>query len=344
MTTNNLINPSVWVLTDEKPGNRTQAIGVAQKLPWQFVEHRVLLNRLSALPNMLLGSSGISMQRGRNNSISAPWPNIAIAAGRRLAPILRYIKKQNPNCFTAYMMNPQTSLSAFDLVAIPQHDNPPAKPNVITTIAAPHSLTTQQLTQAYHKWSFALQHLPKPKIAVLVGGNSGSAKFQLEDFHILGKMASKLAIQQGGSLLISTSRRTGKQAYDYLRLSLEVDHELFGWNSSSENPYLGFLSHADAIIVTGDSISMCAEACSLGKAVFIFSPPHGELSNKLINFHKSLFDMSLAKPLTLSADIDWQPNSILDEAARIAGTIVDKFKLASNGNLSNLSSPNKNVN
>ena len=38
----------------------------------------------------------------------------------------------------------------------------------------------------------------------------------------------------------------------------------------SPNPYFGILSSVDYIVVTADSISMCSEATSSGKPVYIF--------------------------------------------------------------------------
>src|SRR5262249_1170230 len=50
---------------------------------------------------------------------------------------------------------------------------------------------------------------------------------------------------------------------------------IFDWAARGDNPYLAFLGLADAIIVTGDSISMLAEACATGKPVHIFDLGEG---------------------------------------------------------------------
>ena len=48
---------------------------------------------------------------------------------------------------------------------------------------------------------------------------------------------------------------------------------VFRWRSGApDNPYWGYLALADAFVVTGDSISMLAEACATGKPVFVFDP------------------------------------------------------------------------
>lgn len=322
--------PTVWVLTDDKPGNRTQAIGIAEKLPWDYTEIPLQPSGLSKLPNRLLGAtfSTVSLNNADTRLLEAPWPDIAIAAGRRLVPALLAIKKHNPACYIAYVMQPQARRKSFDLLAIPAHDTPADAANILRTQGAPHALTPDTLATARQKWEGRLSHLPSPRIALLVGGDSASAQYELEDFHHCAEMASALAASCEGSLMVTTSRRTGVKATDYLRLSLSVDHELFRWSPQPENPYHGFLALADAVIVTGDSMSMCAEACSLGKPVFIFAPRRGKLAAKLQNFHHSLFEAGYARPLTHGESLDWTPPSPLDEAGRIAQRIVTDLSLA----------------
>ncbi|MDG1287341.1 MAG: mitochondrial fission ELM1 family protein [Rickettsiales bacterium] len=317
----------VWVLTDERPGNRTQSMGVAQKLPYEFEEKHLEFSLLGGLPNRLMGGSHFRLRRRSRAILNAPWPDIAIAAGRKLAPALRYIKQKNPNCFTVYLMNPQTSLRHFDMVAMPEHDRPPTRPNVLPTVGPVHSLTTKKLTAEADKWRSQLAHLPEPRIALLVGGDSKSAQFSSHDFHDMGEMASNMARDIGekdkpGSLMVTTSPRTNARAMDYLRLSLSVEHELFVWQSRVDNPYHAYLALANVIIVSGDSMSMCAEACALGKPVFIYVPRGGKLSPKLMRFHQSLFDRNLAQPLTAGAMPQWNTGAALDEAGRVASEIV----------------------
>jgi hypothetical protein len=273
------------------------------------------------MPNCLLGNSRMS----GGGELQAPWPDVVIAAGRRLVPLLRYIKKKNPQCFTVYLMRPDAPLRDFDLLAIPQHDKPKVHPRMVATLGAPHGVTVEKLEVAAAEWAPKLEHLPCPRIAVLAGGNSASAKYELEDFHELGMLASGMAIAAGGSLLVTNSRRTGKQATDYLRLALSAEHELFLWEPEAPNPYHAFLGAAEAIIVTGDSMSMCAEACGTGKPVFIYIPRKGRLAPKLRAMHESLFEAGLAQPLTANMSIDWKPTAILDEAGRVAAEIVQRL-------------------
>lgn len=312
----------VWVLTDERPGNQTQSIGVAQQLPFAFEEKRLHFSSLGQLPNRMLGQSRFRLDTPSRALIAPPWPDIAIAAGRKLAPILRYIKRKNPHCFTTYLMNPQVNTAHFDLVAIPQHDLPKQAQNIMPTLGMAHRVTPELLKQAGEKWRPKLRHLPTPRIAVLVGGNSRSAEFYKTDFHEIGALASELALKSEASLLVTTSPRTPPRGYDYLRLALSVDHELFHWYPEAENPYLGYLALSKAVIVTGDSMSMCAEACSMGKPVFIYTPRQGQVAPKLKALHEALYQAKLAQPLTAGVSLNWKPSGSLNEAERIAREMI----------------------
>ena len=132
-------------------------------------------------------------------------------------------------------------------------------------------MTGARLEQAGGEYAARLAHLPKPRIAVVIGGNSGPYTFGARAASRLCREACALARETGGSLLVTTSSRTPGAAAEALAGSITVPAEVFLWRpDAEENPYFAFLSLADRIIVTGDSIAMLSEACSTGKPVYIF--------------------------------------------------------------------------
>ena len=64
-------------------------------------------------------------------------------------------------------------------------------------------------------------------------------------------------------------------------------------DGGGDNPYFGMLAHADAFIVTCDSVNMITEACSTGKPVHVVQLPSpgrrgtGE-RDKFARFQRSL--------------------------------------------------------
>jgi hypothetical protein len=82
---------------------------------------------------------------------------------------------------------------------------------------------------------------------------------------------------QGYSVMATPSRRTPSALIEAVRDGLEgVDGvRVFLWDGAGDNPYGQMLAHADAILVTGDSVNMIGEAVSTGAPVFIFAPSGG---------------------------------------------------------------------
>ncbi len=316
--------PLIWAISDDRPGNRTQTLGVAEKLGLEYEEKNISYNKRANLPNSLLGASLLGVDKAGSSTIAPPWPDVVIAAGRRLIPLMRHIKKRNPKCFSCYLMHPQSSLTQFDLLAIPQHDEPPPADNIIATLGTPHRLTPQLLAEEAANWQDKFSHLPEPRIALLMGGDSPGGRFADDDWYQLAYHSSKLAERAGGSLLVTTSRRTSARAVNIVRLALTEPHLLHHWQPQGENPYLAMLGSADAIIVTGESMSMCSEACASGKPVFIYSSQTSS-SEKHKLLHEELYAHGYARPLDASSDPDWNPPAALDEAARIATAIRERL-------------------
>jgi hypothetical protein len=104
---------------------------------------------------------------------------------------------------------------------------------------------------------------------VLVGGNTSSYRLDAFTARQLGRFTSRTARETGGSLLISTSPRTPPDAADALLAAVQGPAYVYRWQptNNGENPYLAYLALADRFIVTADSVSMLAEACSTGRPV-----------------------------------------------------------------------------
>ncbi len=91
----------------------------------------------------------------------------------------------------------------------------------------------------------------------------------------LARRAQAHARKSGGSLVVVTSPRTGRAAAGALLDSLTAPHLAYRWSPDAResNPYALVLEDADEIVVTGDSASMLADACSTDAAVFLYQLP-----------------------------------------------------------------------
>lgn len=321
---------TVWGLMDDRAGNVAQVRGVVERLgyPHEFKEMRY--SPLVRLPNALRGASLKGIKPTHSAPLCAPWPDVVVSAGRRLAPAALYIKRHHPETLLVHMMSPGMDMKNFDVLALPSHDRVINHPNVVRTIGAPHHVTPEKLAVAAAAFEPAFAHCPGFRVGVLVGGDTSHGKMRERDIKKLQQQLSRVVGL--ASLLVSTSRRTPAFALPLLEAALkDRPHFVYRYGKApGENPYLGILGAADMLVVTGESISMCSEACGTGKPVYIHAPAH-TLSPKHERFLETLFEQGFARRLE-EYDPDWKPTNRLDEAGRLA--MIINQKLANSSSLS----------
>ena len=316
-----LADGTCWVVTDGKPGMENQCRGLAEAVglptivkriqvlfPWRFLPPSLWIAPLAAI-----AASG--------DPLLPPWPRLLIATGRAsVAPALAIQAASHGQTFAVQIQNPGTGLSRFDLVVPPRHDRL-SGPNVVSTRGALHRVTAERLAAAAREFAGSVSHLPRPLVAVLIGGSNRSYRL---DATAIGKLADGLRelTAEGAALLVTPSRRTGAENERILR-----DH-LTGlpaaiWDGTGTNPYFGYLGLADVIVVTGDSVSMVSEAASTGKPVYVFELPGG--SAKFRAFHQGLRDDGITRPFAGKLDRWTYPP--LDDTAVVAAEVRRRLKL-----------------
>lgn len=310
---------TVWVVVDNKAGNRSQCLGVCDALgvtpELKEVTERPF-GRLWGLFNNLWRVKDLPV---------APWPDIVIAAGTLSVPVVRMIKRKSPKTFTVQLMDPRCDLRHFDVVAIPQHDNPPNYPNVISTIGAPNRITKQRLQDEYKKWMSPFAEYKGLKVAVLVGGNSKRYTFDEAKAIKMAKELVHFAGLNNASLFITTSRRTGVSQTNILRSYLKGPKVYF-WGNKGNNPYFGMLAHADVIIAPADSVSMLSEGASAGKPVYVYDRKR-HWGKKFESFLSALENAGYTQPFTANTKgIFKVPAEPLNDSAKIADFIRSKLK------------------
>ncbi len=311
---------TTWVLLDDRAGNRSQAIGVAERLKVPVNRVEITYSPWARLPNALLGASSAGLTAETRINLKEPWPRLVIAAGRRTAPVARWIKRQSGNrTRLLQIMDPGAGHRDFDLICQPAHDAGRDGENVLTIDAAPHALTRISLDRDAETLPPVAVALSVPRIAMLIGGSTRRRTFTDDMARSLCKAALAAVSACGGHLMATTSRRTGETVSVIAEL-LADDHYLYRWDSGGDNPYRAILGAADSVIVTGESVSMCSEACATGKPVYIFAPS-GLITEKHARLHARLFDAGYARPFDGDVDFDWAP-PILDVAGQIADEAV----------------------
>lgn len=314
----------IWGLVDDRTGHRGQVLGVLTKLALPYLIKNLEYNVLANLPNALLGSGTWHITSESRVRLKGARPDIIVAAGRRMVPILRSIKQRAPQTRIVYLMDPESDYETFDLVAIPEHDNPEPRDNIITTAAPLHSVTKDILGASRVHWHEQFKHLPRPWVAVCLGGNTRKTRYEADDWKKLAHAANRLAGNEG-SVLVTSSRRTPKEAMAIMQTHITQPNIMYDFEAGMDNPYLGFLACADVICVTGDSLSMCAEATASGKPVYIYAPKEA-MATKYTRLHKALFDKGVAEPLAGSTGQPFfTPRETMDDAGNVVEAMRARF-------------------
>ncbi len=324
-------NNVIWLLIDDRKGNSSQVFGVAKYIKSKnIINKNIVYNKLTFLPNFLLLNNIPHVNKKYKLGLKPPWPKLVIGCGRRSAAIGLWIKKQSQN-YSKYIqiMWPSYPYKNIDLIFTPAHDNILKKNNVVNIFSSPNVIDDKLLKINYEKWKNTFKLLSSPKITVLIGGDTKNNQFTSNHIKILMNHIKLLHTKLGGSLLITTSRRTSLECFIQIKKELKDlanNFILWGPHMNTNNPYFGMLSHSDLIVVTGDSMSICSEAAATGKPVLIFSP-EDITSKKHKKFHKLLIENNIAKYIEKFSineinDFNHKP---VNESKKIAKIIMNKF-------------------
>ncbi len=263
-----------WILTEAYAGLQAQALGLAEaaglsaelrvlapRAPWRWVAAKAWPAPLAAVPDAVRG----------------PLPPLSIACGGVGAVVGARLRRHGVP--VVQIQDPRMSLRRFDVIVAARHDEL-AGPNVVVTRTALHRVTPERLRAEAERWRTRLAGLPRPLVAVLVGGSNG--RFRL-DAPVATRLADELAAmmrQDRVGLALTPSRRTDPAAIRALSDTL-APLGAFVWDGSGENPYFGMLALADAIVVTTDSVSMMSEAVATLAPVMLAPLPGRSRRNRL---------------------------------------------------------------
>jgi uncharacterized protein len=313
-----------WIVTDGSVGMEAQGIAVAEAVGLPYALKRVRITGakrfLPARLQIYLRPTHLLSLVADNVPLRAPWPRLVISIGRRSVPIALAIKRV-ANAFGLHIQNPKVPARHFDLIAGPLHDGFSGE-NVISTFGAVHSVTQARLAEAAKSFAARIDPLPRPRLAVLLGGESQSFSFPPALAASFGASLAKVARDSGGSLLVTPSRRTSPEALSAISSAIaEVPH--FVWHGAGENPYFAFLALADAIVATEDSVNMVTEAAGTGKPVYVQALKG--TSRRLARFHDLMRERGATRPF--AGKIETWSYPPINDTERVASVIRGALRL-----------------
>ena len=314
----------IWAVSDGRAGIENQTLGVAEAVarlrPSQIVVKRIawkpwlrrLPTPLALLPQALLAEG--------SDPIAPPWPDLWIGNGRASIPFSIAMRRWSAGrTFVVQLQDPLRATRLFDLVAPPAHDLLTGA-NVFPMLGSAHRITPEKLAEGLAQFP-ELEALPRPRIAVLVGGRSKAFDLPPGRATALADELAELLQTTGGSLLMTFSRRTPEAARALLSDRLKGFPGLI-WDGAAAdpgpNPYLAILAAADHVLVTADSINMVAEAASTGKPVHILPLPGSQARKD--RFHAALVDRGAARAFAGRLD-EWTYEP-LAETLRLANHLI----------------------
>jgi uncharacterized protein len=254
-----------WILSEAYAGLQSQGLGLAEaagftpavrvlapRAPWRFVAARAWPAPLAAV--------GLA---------AAEVPGLVIACGGVAAAVGAALRRHGRQ--VVQVQNPRMPIDRFDLVVVNRHDELTG-PNVLVTRTALHRVTPARLAAAREEWAPRLAHLPRPLVAVLVGGSNGRYRLDMGVAQGLASGLAGMMKQDRVGLALTPSRRTEpeiRRVFSETLAPLGADV----WDLTGENPYFGMLALADAIVVTMDSVSMVSEAVATRAPVLVAPLP-----------------------------------------------------------------------
>lgn len=222
-------------------------------------------------------------------------PNVVISCGRRAA-----ITAMGLQCKTRYaatkfihIQDPLVNARQFDLVIAMEHDKITG-PNVLKLPYALHNITPEKLEAARSQFESQFAPYPEPRIAVMLGGSTNKYVFTLDAMQqIIANLQAMLATMKG-SLLITTSRRSGAENTELLKHIFADNKRVFIYDGQGDNPYMGMLALTDKLVVTNDSVNMMTEAAATRKPVYLMPlPDHAD--TKPAHFAEKLVHSGVAR-------------------------------------------------
>jgi len=296
----------VLVLSDGKLGHVKQSLAVVKAMQElqnfdvreQVVEvaYRNRLGRILATawawlvpgglgkwPVLRLALTSVCYQR-----LARAYADVVVSCGASTAPVNALLSREL-RAKSVVLMNPAPiPLSRFSLAFVPAHDQVRPAPNIVQTYGALTGIANGQLTEARDNLQLHPKWKPPPTsdsakgrmaglVAVFLGGDNPEYRVTAEFTDVILQQVLAACEAVDGACLVTTSRRTPaaveQRLADRLASHPRCRFLLLAGRDPLDGTLEGMLGWADAVVVTGESISMVSEACASGRPVIVVEPP-----------------------------------------------------------------------
>ncbi len=268
--------PRVWLLLAEKVGDNAQVRVLAEALGLPFEVRRLVMRPRYRLGKPRFRPTLRHLDLARSDPLEPPWPDLILTIGRRCAMVALWIKRRSGGRSRIVLVGrPRQRMGDYDLLLVPPQYPLPDNGRAVALELPLMRVDPERLARAREQWRERLAGFARPLTAVLVGGATRPYRLDGTVADRLLRDVQALRARDGGSLFISTSRRTPESAATVLARAVEQGAGFYRFRpeGGDDNPYLGLLAHADRFVVTGDSVSMLVEVARLGRPLAVYPLP-----------------------------------------------------------------------
>jgi hypothetical protein len=222
----------------------------------------------------LLADTAAARRQREALGLHAPWPRLVLCCGRRADRVGFWIKRQSHGATKVVSIGrARRPLAAYDLLVAPPQFALPKRSNVIhlpLPLARPRRARAPQPTDNTRP----IIPVPKPWFTILLGGKVKQFAASEGRLVKVAKRAQLAAKLHGGSVIVSTSRRTPPALLAAVERVLDRPF-IYRWSPAGtmQNPYDTLLHQSAALFVTADSVSMIADACEAGTPTYVIEYP-----------------------------------------------------------------------
>ena len=297
---------TLWLITDNKPGHRSQLQGLAQALAARTAVETHWIDApggLAAFRHWLTGRFP--------PGAALPDPDFILVAGHRTHLAGLAARRARGGKLIA-LMRPSLPLRWFDLCVIPQHDRPPARANVIATRGVLNTARPSPEREA-------------DKGLFLIGGPSKHHGWDTPG--LLAQIDAILAATPAMRWTLTTSRRTPADTESALLALRDRGVNVRPVRDTPPGWAMAQVARSAQAWVTEDSVSMVYESLTAGAATGLLAVPRlGET-----RITAGVAELQRAGLVTTFAD--WvrtaqlaTPLERLAEADRVAEAVLARFR------------------
>jgi len=266
--------PQVWTLTDGAPGNETQVAALVSSLGWPSEAKTPVLGPMADLPFTNLGAHlrGVRVDGRGRASLQAPWPDLLVVAGRRVAAAARWIREESRGRTQVVAIGAKAATPAEGVDLAVTRKGAALFPHPHRIEIDRPLVSAVSSGQISPRWQEQIAAISGTRIALLLGSGSQRLGLDRSAAESLGRLVAESASGMGASILVSASRHTAPEVFEGCMRG--VGHAAFVHHETrdqrpDERAWPAILASADLFVFAGLGETTLAEICATGRPVFL---------------------------------------------------------------------------